>query len=103
MVQLSNREWAILKEMARSLLHNIEDTGSGYWTVGDTFVDYEVAVLMKLCPDVKGMKVALSDCETVTQSQYEKALEYFGIKENPDALIEANSWMLLRGPKIVEG
>lgn len=103
MVQLSNREWAILKEMARSLLRNIEDTGAGYWTVGDTFVDYEIAVLKKLAPDVKGMKAALMECETVTQSQYEAMLKEFGIEGNPNELGEINSWTLLCGPKIVEG
>lgn len=103
MVRLTNQEWAILKEMARSLLRNIEDTGCGYWMVGDTLVDYEVALLKKLAPDVKGMKAALMECETVTQSQYEKMLKEFGIEGNSEELLQINCWTLQCGPKVVEG
>lgn len=103
MVQLSNRECAILKEIARDLLNNIEQDGSGYyWTTGTTLVRSEVDVLKKLVPDVKGIKAALEECATVTQSQYETMLREFGIEGNPSELVEVNSWMLLCGPKIVE-
>ena len=100
-MRLSNREWADLKELARSLYRNIEDTGSGYWTVGDTLVDREVALLRKLSGgDVEGLKKALSDCETITQEQYEKALKEFGIEPDTDEMLAANCWMLMYGPKI---
>lgn len=47
-MRLSDREWAVLREMARSLYRNIEDAGSGYWTVGDTLIESEVSLLKKL-------------------------------------------------------
>lgn len=104
MVKLTNREWAILKEMARSLVNNLEPCGvSYYWTTGTTLVKAEVDLLKKLAPDVNGMKAALMECATVTQSQYETMLREFGIEGNPAELGEVNSWMLLCGPKIVEG
>lgn len=101
-MRLSNHEWAVLKEMARSLYRNIEDTGAGYWTVGDTLVDYEVALLRKLAGgDVEGLKQALGDRETVTLDQYEKALREFAIEPGTDEMLAANQWMLICGPKIV--
>lgn len=104
MIQLSEREWAVLREMARSLYRNIEDTGAGYWTVGDTLVESEVSLLKKLAGgNVEGLKRALSDCETVTQEQYKKALTEFGIEPDTDEMLAANCWMLMYGPKIVEG
>lgn len=104
MVQLSNREWAILKEMARSLLNNLEQDGVGcYWTTGAHLMKAEVNLLKKLVPDIKGMKAALMECKTVTQSQYEAMLKEFGIEGNPAELGEVNSWTLLCGPKVVEG
>ena len=104
MVQLSNREWAILKEMARSLVNNLEQCGvSYYWTTGTTLVKAEVDLLKKLAPDVKGMKAALMECETVTQSKYEAMLKEFGIEGNPAEIGEINMWTLCCGPKIVEG
>lgn len=51
---LSEHEWAVLREMARSLVKNldyVDGTLGGYWTVGDTLVDYEVALLKKLAGD----------------------------------------------------
>ena len=99
---MTNQEWAILREIARSLYKNAEQTG-GYWTVGDTFVDYEMSLLKKLAPDVKGMKAALMECETVTQSQYEKMLKEFGIEGNSEELLQINCWTLQCGPKVVEG
>ena len=48
MIRLTAREWAILVEMARSFCKNLEDTGDGYWTVGDTLIEDEVALLEKL-------------------------------------------------------
>lgn len=104
MVQLSNREWAILKEMARSLVNNLEQCGvSYYWTTGTTLVKAEVDLLKKLAPDVKGMKAALMECETVTQSQYETMLKEFGIEGNSEEMLQINCWTLQCGPKIVEG
>lgn len=100
-MELSKREWADLKELARSLYRNIEDTGSGFWTVGDTLVDREVALLRKLSGgDVEGLKQALSDCATITQEQYENALKEFGIQPYTNEMFEANCWMLMCGPKI---
>lgn len=102
-MKLSNREWADLKELARSLYRNIEDTGSGYWTVVDTLADREVALLRKLAGgDVEGLKQALSDCGTITQEQYENALREFGIQPDTNEMLEANCWMLMCGPKITD-
>lgn len=115
MVQLSKNEWAILKEMARSLLRNIEDTGAGYWTVGDTLVDYEIALLKKLSgdfdefsrqvylasePSVDITKAESVDCRahTIRMSEYVRLKDEFGIEN-----LRANGWMLCSGPKIVEG
>ena len=115
MVQLSNKEWAILKEMARSLLRNIEDTGAGYWTVGDTLVDYEVALLKKLSgdfdefrrqvylasePSVDITKVESVDCRAhkIRMCDYLRLKNEFGIDN-----LTANSWMLCSGPSILVG
>lgn len=114
MVRLSEKEWAILKEMARSLYRNAEKTG-GYWTVGDTFVDYEVALLKKLSgdfdefrrqvylasePSVDITKVESVDCRahTIRMSEYVRLKDEFGIEN-----LRANGWMLCSGPKVVEG
>ena len=45
---LTEREWADLKELARSLYDNLEDTGAGYWTTGTTVIKEEVKLLKKL-------------------------------------------------------
>ena len=109
---LSEREWAVLKEMARSLYRNIEDTGAGYWTVGDTLVDYEVALLRKLAgdfdefrrqvylasePSVDITKVESVDCRehAIEFDKYEQLKVEYGI-----GALQANSWMLCCGPKI---
>ncbi len=114
MVKLSNNEWAILKEMARSLYRNAEKTG-GYWTVGDTLVDYEVALLKKLSgdfdefrrqvylasePSVDITKVESVDCRAhkIRMCDYLRLKNEFGIDN-----LTANSWMLCSGPKVVEG
>ena len=114
MVRLTNQEWAILKEMARSLYKNIEDTGFGFWIVGDTLVDYEVALLKKLSgdfdefrrqvylasePSVDITKVDSVDCRahTIRLSEYVRLKDEFGIEN-----LTANGWMLCSGPKVVE-
>lgn len=114
MVQLSNREWAILKEMARSLVRSVEKQG-GFWTVSDTLVDDEVKLLKKLSgdfdefrrqvylasePSVDITKVESVDCRqyTIRLDDYESLKVEYGI-----SALEANSWMLCSGPKVVEG
>lgn len=57
---LTEREWAVLFEMALSLYRNAErDEYGGWWTVGDTMIDEEVELLEKLskfCPTkVRGL------------------------------------------------
>ena len=48
-MKLSNREWAVLREMARSLCDNLEQSEiSYYWTTGTTLVKQEVDLLKKL-------------------------------------------------------
>lgn len=85
-------------------MNNLEQAGSGLcWTTGTTLFKSEVDVLKKLVPDVNGIKAALEECATVTQSQYETMLRKFSIEGNPAELGEVNSWILLCGPKIVEG
>lgn len=113
MIQLSNQEWAVLREMARSLYRNAEKQG-GYWTVGDTLVDYEVALLKKLGgdfdefrrqvylhsePSVDLTKVESVDCRkhTIAVSEYTRLREEFGIDQK-----DAFSWMLCSGPKVIE-
>ena len=104
MKMLSEYEWAVLREMACSLLRNAvkhELPNGSYWEVSDTIVEHERKLLRKLSGgDVEGLKKALSDCETITQEQYEKALEEFGIEVNTDEMLAANCWMLCSGPKI---
>ena len=112
MINLSEREWTILREMAWSLYRNSEDTGFGYWTVGDTFVDYEIELLKKLSgdfdefkrqiylhsePSVDITKVESVDCRkhTIRLDEYERIKNEYGI-----ANLMANSWMLCSGPKI---
>lgn len=47
-MNLTEQEWAVLKEMARNLLRGTIDTGMGYYTVGDTFIEEEVELLKKI-------------------------------------------------------
>lgn len=114
-MKLSNREWAVLREMARSLVKNLDYVGGtlgGYWTVGDTLVDYEVALLKKLAgdfdefrrqvylasePSVDITKVESVDCRehTIPMSEYIRLKEEYGIGS-----LQANSWMLCSGPEI---
>lgn len=105
MIQLSDYEWAVLREMAHSLLSNAvehELPNGSYWEVSDTIVEHERKLLRKLSGgDVKGLMKALSDRETITREQYEKALEEFGIEGNTDEMLAANCWMLMYGPKII--
>lgn len=105
MIQLSEYEWAVLREMARSLLRNAvehELPNGSYWEVSDTIVEHERKLLWKLAGgDVAGLKRAMSGHETVTQEQYEKALEEFGIEPNTAEMLAANCWMLMYGPKII--
>lgn len=103
-MNLSKKEWSILKEIARSILSNATPSEFGnYWMIWDTMTPEEIAVLKKLAPDVNGLIEALSQCETITQSQYENALRDHGIEAGTNELLEINCWMLNRGPKLVEG
>ena len=113
MIQLSNQEWAVLREMARSLYRNIEPAWSGnYWTVGDTLVEEEVKLLKKLGgdfdefrrqvylhsePSVDITKVESVDCRahTIRLDDYEQLKVEYRI-----SALDANSWMLCSGPKI---
>lgn len=110
---LSEGEWAVLREMARSLYRNAEPSWDGsYWTVGDTLVDSEVALLKKLAgdfdefrrqvylasePSVDITKVESVDCRehTIELDKYEALKVEYGI-----GALQANSWMLCSGPKI---
>lgn len=111
---LSEREWAVLRNMARSLYANAEKQG-GYWTVGDTLIEEEVALLKKLSgdfdefrrqvylasePSVDITKVESVDCRehTIRLDEYERLKVEYGI-----GALQANSWMLCSGPKVVEG
>ena len=113
-MELSNREWAILREMARSLYRNAEKQG-GYWTVGDTLVGDELALLKKLAgdfdefrrqvylasePSVDITKVESVDSRehTIPMSEYIRLREEYGIGN-----LQANSWMLCSGPKVIDG
>lgn len=113
MNKLTEFEWAVLREMARSLYRNIEDTGAGYWTVGDTLIESEVALLKKLAgdfdefrrqvylasePSVDITKVKSVDCRahTIRLDEYERIKLEYGIEA-----LQANSWMLCSGPKII--
>ena len=103
-MNLSNKEWSILKEIARSILSNATPSEFGnYWTIWDTMTPEEIAVLKKLVPDVNGLRERLSGMTTITQSQYENALSEYGICVGTNELLEINCWMLNRGPKLVEG
>jgi hypothetical protein len=113
---LSDHEWAVLREMARSLYANAEKHEGGYcWTVGDTLVDSEVALLKKLAgdfdefrrqvylasePSVDITKVESVDCRehTIPMSEYIRLKEEYGIGS-----LQANSWMLCSGPKVIDG
>ena len=111
MMILSEREWAVLRVMARSLYANAEKQG-GYWTVGDTLVGDELALLKKLGgdfdefrrqvylasePSVDITKVESVDCRehTIELDKYEDLKVEYGI-----GALEANSWMLCSGPEI---
>lgn len=63
MKKLSEYEWAVLREMACSLLSNAvehELPNGSYWEVSDTIVEHERKLLRKLSGgDVKGLKKAL--------------------------------------------
>lgn len=110
---LSEREWAVLRNMARSLYRNAEKQG-GYWTVGDTLVGDELSLLKKLSgdfdefrrqvylasePSVDITKVESVDCRahTIRMDEYERLKVEYGI-----GALQANSWMLCSGPKVVE-
>ena len=110
---LSEHEWAVLREMARSLYRNVEPSwGGSFWTVGDTLVDSEVALLKKLAgdfdefrrqvylasePSVDITKVESVDCtkHSIELDKYEQLKVEYGI-----GALQANSWMLCCGPKI---
>ena len=108
---LSEREWAVLRGMARSLYRNSEPSCGG-WTVRDTLVGSEVALLKKLGgdfdefrrqvylasePSVDITKVESVDCteHTIELDKYEQLKVEYGI-----GALQANSWMLCSGPKI---
>lgn len=113
---LSEREWAVLRNMARSLYAKAEKQEGGYcWTVGDTLIEEEVALLKKLSgdfdefrrqvylasePSVDITKVESVDCRehTIRLDEYERLRVEYGI-----GALQANSWMLCSGPKVVEG
>lgn len=115
MIRLSGREWAVLREMARSLYRNAEKHEGGYcWTVGDTLVDNEVALLKKLGgdfdefrrqvylhsePSVDITKVESVDCRahTIRMSEYLRIKDEFGIEN-----LEASTWMICSGPKVID-
>ena len=111
-LRLTEQEWAVLREMARSLYRNAEDQGV-YWRVSDTLIESEMALLKKLAddfdefrrqvylhsePSVDITKVESVDCRahTIAMSEYIKLKEEFGIGN-----AEANCWMLCSGPKII--
>lgn len=50
MVNLNEREWAVLREMARSFVRNCEKSAwiEDVWVVGDTLVGEEVELLKKI-------------------------------------------------------
>ncbi len=48
MKELTPNEWAVLREMAYSLVKNLEDEGYGYYRVCDTLIDREVELLKKI-------------------------------------------------------
>lgn len=112
MMTLSEREWDVLRAMARSLYANAEKQG-GYWTVGDTLVGDELALLKKLGgdfdefrravylasePSVDITKAESVDCRehTIRLDEYERLKVEYGI-----SALQANSWMLCSGPKLI--
>lgn len=49
MKELSEYEWAVLGEIARSLVENLDDGDLDYiWTTGTTLVNEEVKLLKKI-------------------------------------------------------
>jgi len=46
-MELSNREWQVLREMCTNLLRNVEQCGD-YYTVSDTLIEEEVELLKKI-------------------------------------------------------
>ena len=111
MVNLSEDEWAVLKEMARSLCRSAEDQGV-YWTIHDTVIESEMAILKKLGGDFDEFRrqvylasepsVDIYKVEEVNPSDHEISLdEYEDLKiEFGIGALEANTWMLNSGPKI---
>ena len=108
---LSEREWAVLRNMARSLYKNAEKHG-GYWIVRDALVGDELPLLKKLGgdfdefrrqvylasePSVDITEVESVDCRehTIRLDEYERLKVEYGI-----GALQANSWMLCSGPKI---
>jgi len=47
-MELTEKEWQVLREMCRNLLRGASDTGMGYYSVGDTLIDEEVELLKKI-------------------------------------------------------
>lgn len=47
-MEMTSKEWQVLREMSRNLLNGVSDTGMGYYTVSDTLIDEEVALLKKI-------------------------------------------------------
>lgn len=115
MITLTEREWAVLREMARSLYKNAEKHEGGYcWTVGDTLVEEEVKLLKKLAgdfdefcrqvylasePSVDITEVESVDCRKhkIVLSEFVRLRKEFGIDQK-----DAFSWMLCSGPKVIE-
>lgn len=118
-MKLSNREWAVLREMARSLYKNAEKHEGGYcWTVGDTLVDNEVALLKKLACDMDEFKrevylrsdpsvdirtTEVINCRkhAISYDVYKQLLDEFGIESGSKEMFDANCFMLNNGPKII--
>lgn len=47
-MELTAKEWQVLRVMAWNLLQNVRDTGAGYYSVGDTLIEEEVELLKKI-------------------------------------------------------
>ena len=113
-INLSDKEWAVLREMARSLYRNAEHVLTDkYWTVGDTLIDEEVALLKKLAGDFDEFRRAVylasepsvdiyaSDEEIVPSEHVIPMAEFIRLKEEYGVEnVRANTWMLNSGPKI---
>ena len=117
MVNLSEKEWAVLRRMACSLCAKAEKNEGGYcWQVWDTLVDEEVALLKKLAgaadfdefrrqvylhsePSIDITKVESYDCRAhkIALGEYERLVNEFAVSR-----LEANQWMLNSGPKVVD-